>query len=170
MHVAGQSEGNCEIDPDSRNRLVEEAALWRQTFSERTNADTALVTKFDFDAVPIIEWANRLQAASVTLPYHVGVAGPAKLQALSKFAAACDVGPSPSVLQKRARDVIRLVKLSELSGMLSALAEYTAGDPNGLIQPANSFPLGGIRAAAEYAQHVLDKGKVSAEKQGIRYG
>ena len=49
------------------------------------------------------------EEAGITLPIHIGVAGPAKLQTLIKFAVACGVGPSLRVLQKRAMDVTKLV-------------------------------------------------------------
>ena len=43
---------------------------------------------------PVIAWADRLRAAGITCRVHIGVAGPAKLQTLIKFAMACGVGPS----------------------------------------------------------------------------
>ena len=69
----------------------------------------ALATQFAFDAKPIIAWAEDLKAAGITLPIHIGIAGPAKLQTLIKFAIACGVGPSLKVLQKRAMDVTKLL-------------------------------------------------------------
>ena len=39
----------------------------------------------------MIDWVNRLKAEGVALPVHIGVAGPAKLQTLIKFAIACGV-------------------------------------------------------------------------------
>ena len=75
--------------------MVMEALRWKQAFNERTDASIALATQFAFDADPIIEWADRLTAEGITLPIHIGIAGPAKLQTLIKFAIACGVGPSP---------------------------------------------------------------------------
>ena len=69
----------------------------------------ALATQFAFDARPIIAWADALRAEGITLPVHIGIAGPAKLQTLIKFAIACGVGPSLKVLQKRAMDVTKLL-------------------------------------------------------------
>ncbi len=58
---------------------------------------------------PVLDSFNRLQAEGVKLPVHIGIAGPAKLQTLIKFAIACGVGPSLRVLQKRAMDVTKLL-------------------------------------------------------------
>ena len=54
----------------------------------------AIATQFCFEAAPVIAWANRLAAEGITLPIHIGVAGPAKLQTLIKFAISCGVGAS----------------------------------------------------------------------------
>src|SRR6056297_4236845 len=91
LHVAGHPEGNKDIDPDGGMKAVEDALRWKQAFSERTDAHMALATRFAFDADPIIKWVDDLSAAGVTLPVHIGIAGPAKLQTLIKFAIACGV-------------------------------------------------------------------------------
>lgn len=151
LHVAGHPEGNRDIDPDGSDRAVSEALAWKQKFSERTDAAMAIVTQFAFEAAPIIAWGERLRAAGVTLPVHIGIAGPAKLQTLIKFAAACGVGPSMRVLQRRARDVTKLVAPYEPTEVLSALARHKAADPGFPVERVHFFPLGGIRATAEYA-------------------
>ena len=109
LHVAGHPEGNRDIDPDGSMQNVEDALRWKQKFSETTDAEMALATQFAFDAKPIIKWAEDLSAPGITLPVHIGIAGPAKLQTLIKFAIACGVGPSLKVLQKRAMDVTKLL-------------------------------------------------------------
>jgi methylenetetrahydrofolate reductase (NADPH) len=151
LHVAGHPEGNKDIDKDGSTRLVDEALNWKQAFSERTDAEMAIATQFAFDAKPIAAWAERLQAAGVTLPIHVGIAGPAKLQTLIKFAMACGVGPSLKVLQKRAMDVSKLLLPYEPTEVLSDLAAYKADNPDSLIEKVHFFPLGGIKTNANWA-------------------
>lgn len=152
LHVAGHPEGNRDIDADGSTRLVDEAALWKQDYSERTDARMALVTQFAFDAKPVIEWAERIRDMGVTLPVHVGIAGPAKLQTLIKFAVACGVGPSLKVLQKRAMDVSKLVLPYEPTEVLSDLAAHRATHPDSNIEQVHIFPLGGIRKAVEWTK------------------
>jgi len=151
LHVAGHPEGNKDIDKDGSTRLVDEALNWKQAFSERTDSEMAIATQFAFDAKPIAAWAERLQAAGVTLPIHVGIAGPAKLQTLIKFAMACGVGPSLKVLQKRAMDVSKLLLPYEPTEVLSDLAAYKADNPDSLIEKVHFFPLGGIKTNANWA-------------------
>ena len=109
LHVAGHPEGNKDIDKDGGDAIVMQALKWKQAFSDRTDAKMAIATQFCFEADPVIAWANRLAAEGIKLPIHIGVAGPAKLQTLIKFAIACGVGPSLRVLQKRAMDVTKLL-------------------------------------------------------------
>ena len=150
LHVAGHPEGNRDIDPDGSDRMVMEAARWKSAFMERTDAKMAMATQFCFDAAPVIDWVNRLQAEGVKLPVHIGVAGPAKLQTLIKFAIACGVGPSLKVLQKRAMDVTKLLLPYEPTEVLEALAAHKAANPGFGIEQVHFFPLGGIKTNAQW--------------------
>ena len=151
LHVAGHPEGNKDIDKDGSHKNVEEALQWKQKFSERTDAKMALATQFAFEAGPIIEWANGLKAAGVDIPVHIGIAGPAKLQTLIKFAIACGVGPSLKVLQKRAMDVTKLLLPYEPTEVLAELAAHKAANPDFNIEQVHFFPLGGIKTNATWA-------------------
>lgn len=151
LHVAGHPEGNRDIDPDGGDAAVMDALRWKQAFSERTDAEMALVTQFAFDADPIIAWTDRLRAEGITLPVHIGIAGPAKLQTLIKFAIACGVGPSLKVLQKRAMDVTKLMLPYTPMDVLGALAAHKAAHPDFGIESVHFFPLGGIKTNATWA-------------------
>jgi len=151
LHVAGHPEGNRDIDVNGGMKLVEDALRWKQAFSERSDARMALATQFAFDADPIIAWADHLTAEGITLPIHIGIAGPAKLQTLIKFAIACGVGPSLKVLQKRAMDVSKLLVPYEPTAVVARLAAHKADNPDFNIEAVHLFPLGGIKASAEWA-------------------
>lgn len=151
LHVAGHPEGNRDIDPDGGDTAVMEALHWKQRFSETTDAKMALATQFAFEADPIIKWANALQAAGIIIPIHIGIAGPAKLQTLIKFAIACGVGPSLKVLQKRAMDVTKLLLPYEPTDVINQLAAHKAANPDFNIAAVHFFPLGGIKTNAKWA-------------------
>lgn len=150
LHVAGHPEGNTDIDADGSDRMVMEAARWKSAFAERTDAKMAMATQFCFDSGPVIDWVNRLQTEGVKLPVHIGVAGPAKLQTLIKFAIACGVGPSLKVLQKRAMDVSKLLLPYEPTEFLADLAAHKATNPGFGIEQVHFFPLGGIKTNAQW--------------------
>ena len=151
LHVAGHPEGNRDIDPDGGDRIVMDALRWKQRFRDSTDAQMALATQFCFEAAPVIAWADRLRAEGIDLPIHIGVAGPAKLQTLLKFAIACGVGPSLKVLQKRARDVTKLVLPFEPTEFVADLAAHKAANPDFNIEQVHFFPLGGIKTNAAWA-------------------
>ena len=160
LHVAGHPEGNKDIDPDGSDRMVMEAARWKSAFTERTDAQMAMATQFCFDAAPVIDWVNRLQAEGIKLPVHIGIAGPAKLQTLIKFAIACGVGPSLKVLQKRAMDVTKLLLPYEPTDVVAALAAHKATNPSFGIEQVHFFPLGGIKTNAQW---VTENGGVAGK-------
>lgn len=164
LHVAGHPEGNKDIDPDGSDRMVMEAARWKQAFAERTDAKMAMATQFCFEAKPVIDWVNRLNAEGIRLPVHIGVAGPAKLQTLIKFAIACGVGPSLRVLQKRAMDVTKLLLPYEPNDFVAELAAHKAAHPEFGIEAVHFFPLGGIKTNATWAIEHGGKSAVPASQ------
>ena len=152
LHVAGHPEGNRDIDADGSTKLVDDAIRWKQAFSERTDAEMAIATQFAFEAEPVLTWIAGLREAGVDLPVHVGIAGPAKLQTLIKFAIACGVGPSLKVLQKRALDVTKLMLPYEPTDVVADFAEAQAIGTRPGVAQLHFFPLGGIKTCAEWAQ------------------
>ncbi|MGB1149864.1 MAG: methylenetetrahydrofolate reductase, partial [Alphaproteobacteria bacterium] len=75
VSVAGHPEGS----PDITDELIKDALAWKNSFAERTGAELDIVTQFAFEAKPIIAWADSLAERGITLPIHIGIAGPAKL-------------------------------------------------------------------------------------------
>ena len=150
LHVAGHPEGNRDIDAKGTAN-VDAALRWKNDFQTRTDAKMAIATQFAFEAKPIIAWADSLAAAGITIPIHIGIAGPAKLQTLIKFAIACGVGPSLKVLQKRAMDVTKLLLPYEPNDIMTELAAHKAANPDFNISHVHFFPLGGIKTNATWA-------------------
>ena len=150
LHVAGHPEGNKDIDRDGGDRIVLQALKWKQDFANRSDAKMAVATQFCFEAAPVIAWADRLAAEGISLPVHIGVAGPAKLQTLIKFAVSCGVGASLRVLQKRAMDVTKLLLPYAPLDFVSDLATHKARHPHFGIEQVHFFPLGGIKTNAAW--------------------
>jgi methylenetetrahydrofolate reductase (NADPH) len=151
LHVAGHPEGNKDIDPDGAMTNVDAALRWKQAFSDTSDAEMAITTQFCFEAKPVIDWANDLAANGITLPIHIGVAGPAKLQTLIKFSIACGVGTSLRVLQRRAKDLTKLLLPFSPNEFLAELAAHKVQNPQLNISHVHFFPLGGIKINAKWA-------------------
>ena len=154
LHVAGHPEGNKDIDKDG-DAVIMQALAWKQAFANTSDAKFAIATQFCFEADPVIAWANKLAESGISMPIHIGIAGPAKLQTLIKFAIACGVGPSLRVLQKRAMDVTKLLLPYEPTEVAGALAAHKAATPGFNIEQVHFFPLGGIKTNAQW---VTDNG------------
>jgi len=152
LHVAGHPEGNRDIDPDGSSTNIMKALLAKQNFSDLTDCEMAIVTQFAFEIEPITIWERSLRDAGVTLPIHLGIAGPAKLQSMIKFAIACGVGPSIRVLQRRAKDVTNLVLPYEPTEILRGLQSHLDTEQGSLINQVHFFPLGGIQRTVDFTR------------------
>ncbi|MFN7003660.1 MAG: methylenetetrahydrofolate reductase [Roseinatronobacter sp.] len=150
LHVAGHPEGNRDIDPDGGAQVILEALRWKEEFARAKGIEMAIVTQFAFEAAPIITWAEGLRREGIDLPVHLGVAGPAKLQTLIRFAIACGVGPSLRVLQKRAKDVTKLLLPFEPTELVAELSAHKAAHPEFAVAALHFFPLGGIKANTDW--------------------
>ncbi|MDE0280701.1 MAG: methylenetetrahydrofolate reductase [Gammaproteobacteria bacterium] len=142
--VAGHPEGS----PDFSESVAEEALKLKQAFAERTGAEMRIVTQFGFDAKQFIRWADGLSSAGVDLPVHLGVAGPAKLTTLVKFAALCGVGNSIAFLKKRAGAISTLVSGFDPDEVVEPVERHVAANPDGAIRQIHVFPFGGMKKAA----------------------
>jgi methylenetetrahydrofolate reductase (NADPH) len=151
LHVAGHPEGNRDIDPDGGHRITDEALRWKAQYAADTGVDMAIVTQFLFDAASATQWIGRLRGDGITLPVHLGIAGPAKLQTMLKFAIACGVGPSLSVLKKRARDLTKLLLPFEPTELVEDLAKLAQTNPTNAPDLLHMFPLGGITTCVDWA-------------------
>ncbi len=156
LHVAGHPEPNKDIDPDGGITNTLAALKWKNDYAKNTDAEMAIATQFAFESAPVIEWADMLKAEGITLPIHIGIAGPAKLQTMIKFAMACGVGPSLRVLKRRAKDLTKLMLPFKPDEILGELAAHKAQNPDFNIEAVHVFPLGGIVKSTEYINEALE--------------
>ena len=150
LHVAGHPEGNRDIDPQGGDARALDALVAKAGFARETDAAMAIATQFCFETAPVIAWTERLREAGIALPVHLGVAGPARLQTMLKFAMACGVGASLRVLQRRAADLSKLMLPFEPAELLAELAAHKAAHPEFPVERVHFFPLGGIAATTDF--------------------
>ena len=152
LHIAGHPEGSIEIDPDGSTTNIDEALSWKNEFSKRTDASMAITTQFCFDSNSVIEWTNNIKKSGIDIPVHIGIAGPAKLQTLLRYSMECGVGASIKILQKRAKDITKLLLPYKPTQIISELAEYKASNPDFNIEKVHFFPLGGVKQVSKFVQ------------------
>jgi methylenetetrahydrofolate reductase (NADPH) len=95
--IGGFPEGNPNI-PDA---LLAEALTAKLHFARSTGLQLSIVTQFCFEAEPIIKWLRSLRASGIDVPVCVGLAGPAGVIALTRYAIRCGVGNSLRVLTEK---------------------------------------------------------------------
>ena len=94
MAIAGFPEGNANI-PDP---AVEESLQAKVDFASNTGLELSIVTQFCFTARPIVTWLERIRARGIENPVRVGLAGPASVATLLRYAVRCGIGNSLHVL------------------------------------------------------------------------
>ena len=104
LGVAGYPEGQRGLGPS----LLWNALKAKQAFADRTGLGVFIVTQFGFNGNALRDWEPELARHEVRLPILAGIAGPAPLSKLIKFAMRCGIGAS-------LRTVMR--NLSALSGI-----------------------------------------------------
>jgi len=154
LFCAGHPEGNKDIDLDGSEINLMEAIRWKHEFSHRTQIPISLTTQFCFDIEPIARWEKRLTEANINMPLNIGVAGPAKLQTMIKYALMCGVGPSIRVLEKRAKDLTKLLLPYSPIKFLKALSDYKDRNIHSKINSTHFFPLGGIIKTTEFLSKI----------------
>ena len=95
--VGGFPEGNPNI-PDP---VLAEALAAKVNLARSTGLQLTIVTQFCFQAEPIVDWVRRVRAEGIDVPVRIGLAGPAGLIALTRYAIRCGVGNSVRVLTEK---------------------------------------------------------------------
>jgi methylenetetrahydrofolate reductase (NADPH) len=92
--ISGFPEGNPNI-PDN---VLDEALTAKLAFARSNGLKLFIVTQFSFQPEPIMEWLRRSRAQGIDLPVRIGLAGPAGLITLTRYAIRCGIGNSLHVL------------------------------------------------------------------------
>ncbi len=146
--IAGHPEGSRDFSEE----VALNALRLKQAFGERTGAKVRIVTQFGFDVDKFIGWANGLHAHGIDLPVHLGVAGPAKITTLLKYAALCGVGNSLDFLRKRTTTLATLATGHSPESFVGPVERHVRDNPGTAIAQIHVFPFGGIKNAARWLE------------------
>ena len=144
--VAGHPEGS----PDFSDAVALDALRLKRNFAERSGAELRIVTQFGFDAEKFVRWAEGLKAHGLDVPVHLGVAGPAALKTLMKFAAMCGVGASLSFLKRNALKVTQLAVTQSPETVVGPIEKAWRDNPGVPIAKIHVFPFGGLAKSSEW--------------------
>src|SRR5215472_11556898 len=104
VFVAGHPEGHPSV-PDADLRAAERDKV---AFASAHGIELSFLTQFFFDAAPFLAWARQLRGRGVRARLVAGLAGPARLTTLFKYALRCGIGPSIRALGARPTSFARL--------------------------------------------------------------
>jgi methylenetetrahydrofolate reductase (NADPH) len=145
--IAGYPEGHPDISPDK---------LWQALHDKKAalddlGLDFSIVTQFGFDVERITAWLAELRAQGVAAPVRLGVAGPASVGTLLRFAARCGVAASAKVMAKYGISITRLMNTAGPDPIIEDLARH--------LEPAihgetllHFYPFGGLVKTAAWVK------------------
>lgn len=148
--VAGYPEGH----PSIPEKVLHDALRAKKELARESGLELRVVSQFCFDAGPIVSWLK--QTRRLGLPLHVGLAGPASLTTLLKFAARCGIGNSVRVLRSRTESIIRLITEAGPEEAVSGLARGAAQDASLSVAGLHLFTFGGLLRSARWVRAVRD--------------
>jgi methylenetetrahydrofolate reductase (NADPH) len=115
----------------------------------------ALVTQFGFEAAPIAKWIAALRARGIDCPVRLGVAGPANVATLARFAVRCGIGASMRAL---ARGHTAFARVLTEAGPDALIAALVAGETAATaIAGLHVFTFGGVARTAEWRRHAASR-------------
>ncbi|MGH7097855.1 MAG: hypothetical protein ACREE4_09395 [Stellaceae bacterium] len=142
--VAGYPEGHPRIGPAA----LDDALAKKRALARARGFDLTLVTQFGFEPAPIRRWLADLPARDLVCPVRIGVAGPASVATLAKFAVRCGVGASLRALVRGQAAFARVLAEATPDALLAALfAEPLPGAP---LAGLHIFTFGGVRQTAAW--------------------
>jgi methylenetetrahydrofolate reductase (NADPH) len=161
--VAGHPEGHPGIG---------QTALWRalaekQEYARQAAVRMHIVTQFGFDPAAVCSWEHHFGEHGITMPVFVGMAGPAPLPKMIRYAMQCGVGAS---LRGLMRSVTAMRNVSNLATspdeMLVGLLRGCGGAER--LAGPHFYSMGGALATATWLRAVAD-GNFELDPKGGRF-
>lgn len=152
--VAGHPEGAPDIKPD----VIKSFLMRKHELAAESDAQFIIATQFGFDPHRVSQWLDELVAWGNKFPVHIGIAGPAKMTTLIKFAAFAGVENSLNFLKKRGGSVVSMLAGYDPATMVDPLEARILTKPDTQLAQLHVYPFGGIQKTGEW---LLDRGNWS---------
>jgi len=158
VSMAGHPEGHPKVVLEEIRRAEREKAQ----IAEAAGLQATLLTQFFFEAPPFLEWAAGLRAEGVGARLVAGLAGPANIATLLRYAVRCGVGPSIRALGARPTSLVKLIGDHGPEKLMRTLA---AGSHLGLYDGWHIFTFGGFSRTCEWLKR-LSGGEFTLDQHG----
>ncbi len=148
LAIAGHPEGHPAMTRQETFEILArkcEAILRRGMTPE-------IITQFAFDADAVLHWLEQLRGMGIHHLVRLGVAGPASLKTLMRFAALCGVASSASVIAKYGLSLTNLLGSSGPEKFVARLLTELA--PKHGVVHLHFYPFGGTEKTLNWiAKH-----------------
>lgn len=145
--VGGFPEGNPHI-PD---KILDEALDAKIGFARKEGLQLSIITQFSFKAEPVIAWLREVRARGIDVPIRVGLAGPASLLTLMRYAMRCGIGNSLHVLTENPSFAKILVERGPVPIIRELATGMSDGDGRQLgIAGLHFYVFGGFRKTMDW--------------------
>jgi methylenetetrahydrofolate reductase (NADPH) len=147
MAVGGFPEGNPHIP----QKILDEALEQKVSLARNEGLRLSIVTQFCFKAEPVMAWVRGVRARGIDVPIRVGLAGPATLLTLMRYAVRCGIGESLHVLKENPAFAKILVERGPESIIRGLAASIGEGDSRQLgIAGLHFYIFGGFRKTMDW--------------------
>ncbi len=149
MAIAGFPEGN----PNISDPVLEEALAAKVNFARAAGIHLTILTQFCFEAEPVVAWLRRVRGLGIDVPMRIGLAGPAGLVTLMRYAIHCGVGNSLKVVLEKPSFARLLTEKGPepiLRGIVSALASPSPDALPAGIAGFHFFDFGGFKKTIDW--------------------
>jgi methylenetetrahydrofolate reductase (NADPH) len=154
--IAGYPQGHPRISDEELMRAMSD----KIAAAEATGLTVDIVTQFCFDARAMLDYVAELRTFGLEQPIRIGLAGPANIGTLLRYASRCGVRASTQALVRRTgliRGAFSQVSPDEIVRTLADAA------PAGVS--VHFFSFGGLAATARWARAVAN-GNISLDRPG----
>ena len=159
--IAGHPEGSPDISQETIDNFLND----KFELTKTKGLNLELVTQFFFDAMPFINWCEKLCEKKITIPVRVGFPGPASFKTLLNFGLMSGVGNSINFLKKNSSKVSDLLTKTSNDEMLISLAEFANKDSP--LKSFHCFPFGGFEKTCLWLNE-LQNGEFTIENQQLK--
>ncbi|MBO9575095.1 MAG: methylenetetrahydrofolate reductase [Sphingobium sp.] len=142
--ISGYPEGH----PDITNEKLAKAMADKVASIKRQGMDYSIMTQFGFDDEPVLAWLKQIRAEGIDGPVRIGLAGPASIKTLLRFAARCGVGTSAKVVAKYGLSITSLIGNAGPDPMIRDLTP-ALGEEHGKVH-LHFYPFGGLVKTNEW--------------------
>jgi methylenetetrahydrofolate reductase (NADPH) len=146
--IAAYPEGHPVIAED----ILRAALREKLEAADRAGLRAHIVTQFSFGAWPVVTWLRALRASGIRNTVRIGMAGPASIPSLLRFAQRCGVRASARGFARHATSIGRLLGRATPADMVRDLAEAAASEQLGSIA-THVYSFGGLPQAAKWIQN-----------------